>query len=297
MSAKLQLFLSMFIFGTIGLFVRGIPLPSSMIALVRACVGTLFLLVVLLVRKQKPGWEAIRRNWKTLAFSGAAMGFNWILLFEAYRYTTVAVATLCYYFSAVFVIIASPFLLKEKLTPFKGGCAAVALAGMLLVSGVLDGGTASFSPVGVAFGLGAAVLYASVVLLNKRLRNISSFDTTIAQLAVAAIVLLPYVLLTEDMSGLTLDASGLGMLITVAIVHTGVAYAMYFSSLQSIKAQTVALFSYLDPVVALMLSVFVLREPMTLTGAIGALLVLGAMLVSELFPHSNQNKATQHTKG
>ena len=281
MSAKLQLFLSMFLFGTIGLFVRLIPLPSSMIALVRAMIGTLFLLAVLLVKKQKPDWPSIRRNWKTLVFSGAAMGFNWILLFEAYRYTTVAVATLCYYFSAIFVIIASPFLLKEKISPFKGVCVVAALIGMVLVSGVLEGGSASFSPVGVALGLGAAVLYATVVLLNKRLSGISSYDTTVSQLATAAVVLLPYVLLTEDVTAISLPPVGLVMLLTVAIVHTGIAYAMYFSSLQQIKAQTVALVSYLDPVVALLLSVFVLSEPMTVLGGIGAVLVLASMLASE----------------
>lgn len=283
MNAKLQLFLSMFIFGTIGLFVRMISLPSSMIALVRALIGTLFLLGLLLLKKQKPDFQAIRRNIKTLALTGTAMGFNWILLFEAYRYTTVAVATLCYYFSAIFVVIASPIVLKEKLTPFKAVCASIALLGMILVSGVLEG-SASFSPAGVALGLGAAVLYATVVLLNKRLTGISSFDTTIAQLGAAAIVLLPYVLLTEKLTTLALAPTGLAMLLVVAIIHTGIAYAMYFASLQKLNAQTVALFSYLDPVVALLLSVFVLGEPMTMLGAVGAVLVLGAMLVSELFP-------------
>lgn len=290
MTARIKLFSSMFLFGTIGLFVRAIPLPSSMIALVRAMIGTAFLLLVLLLRHEKPDLSAIRRNIKTLAISGTAMGFNWILLFEAYRYTTVAVATLCYYFSAIFVIIASPFVLKEKLTPVKAVCSAVALAGMVLVSGVLDGAAGAFSPVGVALGLGAAVLYATVVLLNKRLENISSFDRTISQLGVAAVVLLPYVLLTENLSGISIDPFGLLMLLTVAVLHTGVAYAMYFSSLQSLKAQTVALFSYLDPVVALLLSVFVLREPMSPAAVIGAVLVLGTMLASELLP-LNQKKA------
>ena len=290
MTAKIKLFSSMFLFGTIGLFVRAIPLPSSMIALVRAMIGTAFLLLVLLLRHEKPDLSAIRRNIKTLAVSGTAMGFNWILLFEAYRYTTVAVATLCYYFSAIFVIIASPFVLKEKLTPVKAVCSAVALAGMVLVSGVLDGAAGTFSPVGVALGLGAAVLYATVVLLNKRLESISSFDRTISQLGVAAVVLLPYVLLTVNLSGISIDPFGLLMLLTVAVLHTGVAYAMYFSSLQSLKAQTVALFSYLDPVVALLLSVFVLREPMSPAAVIGAVLVLGAMLASELLP-LNQKKA------
>ena len=292
MSANLKLIVSMTLFGTIGLFVRQIPLSSSMIALVRAVIGTLFLLLFLLAKHQKPSWPDIRRNLKTLIFSGTAMGFNWILLFEAYRYTTVAIATLCYYFSAIFVIIASPLLLKERLTLFKVSCAVIALLGMILVSGVLDGGAAGFNPVGAAFGLGAAVLYASVVLLNKKLKSVESFDTTISQLAVAAIVLLPYVLLTEDMSSLTLSPLGLGTLLTVAILHTGVAYAMYFSSLKEIKAQTVALVSYLDPIVALLLSIFVLGEPISVTGIIGAVLVLGAMASSELlkFPFTTNMK-------
>lgn len=277
----IKLLISMFLFGTIGLFVRQIPLPSSMIALVRAAIGTVFLLLVLLGRRQKPNFSAIRKNLKLLLLSGTAMAFNWILLFEAYRYTTVAVATLCYYMSAVFVIIASPFLLKEKLTPLKIFCSAAAFAGMVLVSGVLDGGAGAFSPIGIALGLGASVLYASVVLLNKRLSGLTSYDTTITQLACAAVVLLPYVLLTEDVSSLTLPPLGLGMLLTVAIVHTGVAYAMYFSSLQGLKAQSVALVSYLDPIVALLLSVFVLHEPMSPLGAAGAVIVLGAMILSE----------------
>ena len=284
MNAKIKLFLSMFIFGTIGLFVRNIPLPSSLIALVRAAVGTLFLLMLLLLRHEKPDYAAIRRNLKTLLISGTAMAFNWILLFEAYRYTTVAVATLCYYFSAIFVIIASPFVLKERITPVKAVCSVVALAGMVLVSGVTDGRSGAFSPIGVALGLGAAVLYATVVLLNKRLKDISSFDTTISQLAIASVVLLPYVLLTETLSSINLPPMGLIMLMTVAIVHTGMSYAMYFSSLKELKAQTVALVSYLDPVVALLLSVFVLSEPMTPAAVIGAVLVLGAMLASELIP-------------
>lgn len=293
MSSRIKLFFSMFLFGTLGLFVRSIPLPSSVIALVRAMIGTLFLLCVTLCRRQKPDFAAIRRNWKTLVFSGAAIGFNWILLFEAYRYTTVAVATLCYYFSAIFVIIASPLLLRERLTPVKAVCAAVALAGMVLVSGVTDGSSGAFSPIGVALGLGAAVLYATVVLLNKRLREIASFDTTIAQLGVAAAALLPYVLLTENLSSFSVPPFGLAMLLTVAVLHTGIAYAMYFSSLKQLKAQTVALVSYLDPVVALLLSIFVLHEPMTPAGMIGAVLVLGAMLASEFLPDMKNQSEIQ----
>lgn len=280
MPAKVQLCISMALFGTIGLFVRGIALPTAVIALVRAAVGALFLLGVMHLRGRKPSLSDIRRNGKTLLISGAAMGFNWILLFEAYRYTTVAVATLCYYLSAVFVVLLSPIVLRERLTPFKAGCAFAAFLGMVLVSGALESASV-FSPIGIAFGLGAALLYAAVVMLNKRLSGIGSYDTTIAQLSAAALVLLPYVLLTQNVSAMHADGAGLALLFTVAVVHTGIAYALYFGSMQRIPAQTVALLSYLDPIVALLLSVFVLHEPMTPLGAIGAVLVLVSMLVSE----------------
>ena len=219
----------MAIFGTIGLFVRLIPLPSSMIALVRAAMGALFLLGIILFQKRKPDWAGIRRNWKPLLLSSVAMATEWILLFESYRYTTVAVATLCYYMSAVFVIVAAPFILKEKITAHKAVCAAAAVVGMVLVSGVLEGQAGAFSPVGVALGLTAAVFYAVIVLCNKRVHNVSSYDTTFIQLFTVTFLLLPYVLLTEDMTQFsTLEPTGLIMLLSVGAVHTGIAYAMFF---------------------------------------------------------------------
>ena len=285
MKAKLTFSLAMAIFGTIGLFVRLIPLPSSMIALVRAAMGAVFLLGMILLQKRKPDWAGIRRNWQPLLLSSIAMATEWILLFESYRYTTVAVATLCYYMSAVFVLIAAPFILKEKITAHKAVCAAAAVLGMVLVSGVLEGQSGAFSPVGVALGLTAAVFYAVIVLCNKRVKNASTYDTTFIQLFAVTFLLLPYVLLTEDLALFSaLEPLGLVMLLSVGAVHTGIAYAMYFSSLQKIKAQTAALFSYLDPVIALLLSVFVLMEGMTVLGLIGAVIVLGAMLLSEREP-------------
>ena len=283
---KLRFLSAMFIFGTIGLFVRAIPLPSSAIALVRAAIGTLFLLVLIRTKGRKLDIPSVKRNLKKPMLSGLFMGMEWIMLFESYRYTTVAVATLCYYFSAIFVMVASPLILKEKLTPFKAVCALVAVIGMVLVSGVLDA-EAAFSPAGVALGLCAAVLYAGIVLINKQLDSIDSYDSTSMQLLTAAVVLLPYVLVTENVTAFTLDPLGLVLLLTLAVVHTGFAYGLYFSSMRRIDTMTVAIFSYLDPVVALLLSVFVLREPMTLLGAVGAVLVLAAMFASEL-PSLNQ---------
>ena len=282
-SARAKLALSMFIFGTIGIFRRGIVLPSSIIAMVRAVVGTLFLLGLILAKRQKIDREAVRKNLWLLILSGILLGFNWILLFEAYQYTSVATATLCYYMAPIFIILASPLLLKEKLTLRKGLCVVVALGGMVLVSGFAETGINGIGEMkGVLFGLAAAVFYASVVLLNKGIRDISAYDKTIMQLGIAAVVLLPYTLLTENWSTLSFDTNTVVMLLIMGIVHTGFAYAMYFGTTRVLSAQTLALFSYIDPIVAVLLSALVLKESMSVLSLVGAVAVLGSTIVSEL---------------
>ncbi len=281
--SKISLILSMFIFGTIGIFRRYIPLPSSILAMARGFIGVIFLLIFMAIKKEKFNLKEIKNKLFILCVSGVAIGFNWILLFEAYNYTTVATATLCYYMAPVFVIMASPFLFKEKLTLKKLICVIVALVGMVLVSGVIETGFSGISELkGVLLGLGAAVLYASVVLMNKKTAGISAYSKTAIQLGSAAIVLLPYTILTEDFSTLTFEPLTIIMLIIVGVVHTGVTYALYFGSMDNLKAQTVAIFSYIDPVVAIILSALILNEKMSIFGVIGAVLVLGSTMISEL---------------
>ena len=273
---------SMCIFGTIGILRKYIDLPSSVIAMVRGAVGVVFLLCLVGVTGKKMSRRAVRENLWLLILSGVFIGFNWILLFEAYCYTSVATATLSYYMAPIIVVLASPLVLKEKLTGKRLFCVCVALVGMVLVSGVLQAGFSGLSELkGIALGLGAAVLYASVILLNKKLGEISAYDKTIVQLATAAVVLLPYTLLTEDFSALTIDALELALLLVAGIVHTGAAYALYFGSMKDLPAQTVALYSYIDPILAVVLSAVLLREPMTIGGAVGAAMILGAAFFSE----------------
>lgn len=280
---KIKLITSMCIFGTIGIFVKNIPLPSSIIAFARGLVGMLFLCAVMMAKKTPVSVESIRKNRLWLLLSGGCLGINWILLFESYRFTSVATSTLCYYMAPVIVILVSPFVLKERLTLRKGICTVVALIGMVFVSGILQEGLPKLGEMkGILFGLGAAVLYAAIMLLNKKIQNISPYDKTIVQLGIASVVLLPYCLLTEDITALPFSYRGLFMLLLVGILHTGVTYYLYFGAMGHIRAQSVAIISYIDPVVAVLISVFVLREGMDVGGVIGAVLILGAALVSEL---------------
>ena len=287
-NSKFLLLLSMFIFGTIGIFRKYIPLPSSLLAMSRGFIGTLFLLVVIFIKKEKMCWKSIKSNLLLLVLSGAFIGFNWIFLFEAYRYTTVATATLCYYMAPIFVILVSPLFFKEKLTLKKSICVAVAITGMVFVSGILQSGfNATKEMKGVVLGLMAALLYAGVVVMNKHIKSVSAFDKTIVQLGTSAVVLLPYTMLTENLAEITFTPTLIIMLCIVGIVHTGIAYTLYFGVMDKLKAQTVALFSYVDPVVAILLSAVILHENIGVWGYIGAVLVLGATLVSEL-PEKNK---------
>lgn len=277
-----MLLTSVFIFGTIGILRRYIPLSSSLIALVRGGIGSVFLISLIYFSKKKLDMTAVRRNMLLLILSGAAIGFNWILLFEAYNYTSVATATLCYYLAPILVILASPLVLKESLTRRKVLCAAAALLGMVLVSGILEADFSGLAEMrGIVFGLGAAVLYASVILMNKKMVGISAYDKTILQLSMASIALFPYVLVTENWSAVTFSPLSATLLLIAGIVHTGIAYWLYFGSMEHLHSHTVALLSYLDPILAIVLSMVFLREPMSPAAAVGAVMILGAAYISE----------------
>ena len=280
MNGKLKILTSMAIFGTVGIFVRFIPLPSATIAFCRGVLGCVFLLLLMAVTGKKPSLEDIKRNGVILAISGAAIGINWILLFEAYRHTTVAIATICYYLAPAFVTLGSP-LVGETLTGKKLGCIGIAMVGMVFVSGVFQG-SQSGSFLGVLLGVGAAVFYASVILLNKKLSPMVAYDKTLCQLGAASIVVVPYILLSGGLSFGEMTGLSWVMLLIVGIVHTGFAYALYFGAIRDVNAQTAAILSYLDPVLSIILSALILRERLDVFSVIGAVLILGGALYSEL---------------
>ena len=289
LKGKIFLLSSMTIFGTIGVFRRFIPFPSGMISLCRAVIGTVFLFGFIFFKGTKPDFSAIRKNLKLLIIAGVMLGFNWILLFEAYQYTAVSTATLCYYMEPVFFILAAAVILKERLTIKSFCCVVAALIGMGLVSGFnfssfTSGITNDLK--GIFLGLGAALLYTLVVLISKHLKDIDGVNVSLIQLTTASIVLTPYVLIVEDLSTVTFTPLNLSMLLLIGIIHTGIAYALYYSCLKDLKSQTVALYSYIDPVVSVFLAVIILNEDMNLTKLLGALLILGAAMINEFYPHS-----------
>lgn len=279
---RTMLITSMTIFGTIALFVRNIPLASGEIALYRAVLAALLIGTYLMVTKQKIPFAKIKKELPLLLFSGIAMGFNWILLFEAYKYTTVSVATLSYYFAPVIVTIVCPILFREKLTGKQIVCFVMSTFGIVLITGIGDMKSGSNHLVGIAFGLGAAVLYATVVLINKFIKNVDGIHRTFLQFLAAILILVPYVLATSGVNLSVLNGIGFSCLLVVGLIHTGITYCMYFSSLKELPGQKAAILSYIDPLVAVMISVLVLGEKMTLMQMVGGALILGFTLWNEI---------------
>jgi RarD protein len=289
LSARAMLIISMTVFGTIGLFVRNIGLPSGEIALYRAVLAAILIGTFLLVTKQKIPFGKIKKEIPLLVLSGVAMGFNWILLFEAYKYTTVSVATLSYYFAPVIVTLACPILFKEKMGAKQWLCFLMSTLGIVLITGIGDLSEGTSHMKGILFGLGAASLYATVILLNKFIKNVDGIHRTFLQFLAAIAVLVPYVLLTDGVNLKTLDSKGWIFLLIVGLVHTGITYCLYFSSLKEVSGQKAAILSYIDPLVAVLISVVVLKETMTVMQVVGGLLILGFTLWNEISP-KKENK-------
>lgn len=288
-SPRLLMVVSMTIFGTLGAFVRHIGVTSGELALYRAILALFVIGLFLVVTKQKIRLVNAKKEILLLLLSGMAMGFNWILLFEAYRYTTVSVATLSYYFAPVIVTIACPILFREKLTIKQMVCFVMSTVGIGLITGIGEE-SGKNDTVGILFGLGAALLYATVVLLNKFIKNVDGIQKTFWQFVAAVVTLIPYVMMTGGVTLGNLNRIGWVNLLIVGLLHTGVTYCLYFSALQGISGQKVAILSYIDPLVAVVISVTILKETITPWQLLGGVLILGFTLWNEMASENRNEK-------
>ena len=270
---------AMVIFGSVGIFRRAVPLSSALLSCLRGLAGALFLFLSVTVRRHTFRPPADTKARVSFILSGCLIGLNWMFLFEAYRYTSVPIATLCYYTQPVIVMLLSPLLLHENLTVRKILCMIIAAAGMGLVTGIHPEGS---SLRGIVYGLAAACLYAGVVIFNKKSPAADAYEKTILQLVSAGMVMVPYLLLTDGFKLPVMDLQTIMLLIILCVVHTGIAYLFYFDSMKELRGQTIAVMGYIDPVSALLLSAVILHEPLTPAGLLGAAMIIAAALSAEL---------------
>lgn len=272
----------MCLFGCLGPIVRAIGLPSPVTAWLRAWISGAALLIYLFAIKRNTDSKELKRLIKPMALCGIFLAIDWIGLFEAYNYTTIAVATVTYYIEPVLMLIGASVFLKEKFSARHLVCIFAAFIGVALVSGIIENGVPEPAQLrGIFFAFMGALGYASLLLINRNYPDSDPILRTTIQLVVAGIVTTPYVLLRYDMSSLTFTTRGILMLILLSVGFTAVLYIFYFRLASSIPAKTVAMFSYADPVTAVIISAVFMEEKMTLWGLLGTVLVIGSAIVSE----------------
>lgn len=283
---------SFMIFGTIGLFARLIPLPSSEVVLARTVIGGAFIFLVMLIRGKRIDIATVKHSLWKLIFAGVMLAISWMTLFEAYKCTQVSTATVVYYLAPVIVMFASPLIFKEKLTIAKIVGITATTGGLVLMCGVGLGGA---NPVGgLIFALISAVTYAALMIMNKLITGIGGLERTAVQLAIAAALLLPYALISQQGVWIMPEGTALIALLILCIVHTGFACYLYFSSLEYLSAQSAAICSYTDPLCALFLSAAILGERMSALQWTGAVLILGGALLAQLYKQKHPKAVTFH---
>ncbi|MFJ8260329.1 DMT family transporter [Rummeliibacillus sp. NPDC094406] len=297
MKSKIQFILSMVIFGTIGIVVRYIDLSSSERALLCSIIGCLFLTLIFFVMKKKISWNLVKSNALILFLSGIALGGNWVFLYQSYDYTTIANATLGYYFAPVFVMLLSPFVLKEQLSIKKIVCIIIAIMGLVLIVGEGVSASKTKDILGLSYGLIAATFYAALLLLNKYIKDMGKLELTIIQLGITALLLMPYVFLTEGFGMFEVSSSSIPFILILGIVNTGIGFWLFFSGMEKLKGQSIAMLSYVDPFVAILISAIILQEEMTLVQMLGGALLLASTFVSEIkLPEFSKQEIKTPTK-
>ena len=279
MKDKFKFIIAVISFGTIGVFVRNIPINSSEIALFRALIALITLSGYIFITKNYKKLFVSKNNFFKLFISGTAIGFNWILLFEAFKHTSIALATLSYYFAPLIVVVLSSLIFKERLGLKQILCFLGSTVGLVMI--VYTGAGKEGNTIGIIFGLSAAVLYATVILINKQIKGVDPISRTILQFLSAIIVLIPYVALTTGFNFLELGFTGITNLAILGVYHTGIVYCLYFFGVNKLKGQEVAVLSYLDPVVAVLLSVTFLGEKILPLQLVGGTIILLATFLNE----------------
>ncbi len=278
--AVIRYLCALFLYGTIGFFLHFIEYSSDFVVLCRGFFGSLFIGAVLYLKKERIDTEAIRKNLFLMILSGASLGFNWVFLFMGYRYG-MAISSLCNYMAPIIVVVITAVFYKEQINWKQVLCIITAFIGMLLLIGIF-GNNEGIDIRCVVYGSLAALGFVILVLCNRKLKGIKPLEKTLVQLFVSMIVVLPYVMINDSFPK-HFDLLSVILVLVLGFVHTGLAYICYFSSIDVLPAQTIAVLGYLEPVLNVLIGALVFSEQIGLSGIIGAILILAASLGNEIF--------------
>lgn len=270
---------SLLLFGSNGIIASHISLSSYEIVFTRTLIGSLFLTLIFILSKQNVRLGKNKSHFMYLLISGVAMGASWMFLYEAYVQMGVSIATLAYYCGPVIVMILSPVIFREKMTKAKLLGFLAVFIGMICVNGQsLSNGRFSW---GLVCGILSAIMYAIMVIFNKKAASITGLENSMWQLITSFITVAIFLCLKQGFS-LNIALGNLAPILLLGILNTGIGCYFYFSSIGDLPVQTVAIYGYLEPLSALFFSAALLGEKLSFIQIVGAVLILGGAAFGEL---------------
>lgn len=279
-NAYFKYVIALLLFGSNGIVASYILLNSYEIVYLRTLIGSIFLIFIFALSKQKVQFWKNKSDFLYLIISGVAMGASWMFLYEAYAQIGVSIATLAYYCGPVIVMILSPLIFKEKMTTAKLLGFLAVIIGMLCVNG--QAFTEGKISLGLIFGILSALMYVVMVVFNKKATSITGLENATCQLVISFLTVAIFMSFKQGLFVDIVDGNLMPILI-LGVVNTGVGCYFYFSSIGRLPVQSVSILGYLEPLSALIFSTAILGEKLSLVQAIGAVLILGGAAYGELF--------------
>lgn len=269
---------SLLLFGFNGIVASHIPLDSTHIVLLRSLLGSMSLLAFFFLSGHRFSFTGRGQDVLLICLSGAAMGASWMLLYEGYQRIGVATASLLYYCGPVIVMALSPLFFREKLTYVKLIGFSAVCAGIVLING-LSG--EALNVIGCICGIGGAVFYAVMLILNKKARSVDGMENSLLQMLSATATTVLFLLCREQLSFSVTKGRVWLWILLLGLVNTGFGCWCYFSAIGALPVQTVAVCGYIEPMSAVVFSALLLREHMTPPQLLGAVLIVGGALFAE----------------
>lgn len=279
-SDYIKYIIALLLFGSNGIVASYISLNSNEIVLLRTLTGSLFLLLIFLCLHEEVHIRRYPKQFLYIVISGIAMGISWMFLYEAYNQIGVGIASLAYYCGPVIVMLVSPIIFREKVhIPIVLGFISV-LIGMICVnSPFISTGGLSF---GLFCGIMTAIMYAVMLIFNKKATKIQGLENSLLQLSTSFITVAVFTLISQGIA-ISIPQESIFPLIILGVINTGVGCYLYFSSIGGLPVQTVAICGYLEPLSAVVLSAIILGECLSIIQEIGAVLIIGGAAFGELF--------------
>lgn len=274
------------VWGTVGVLVRWVDLPAVAVVWSRVAIGAVGLAAWSRWRSTRPTAERVDPidpidpgeerpapdrlpDW-VLPATGLVLTAHWVSLFAAYKLAPIGTVLLITYLAPVIVTAAAPRVLGERSTPTVRWALVVGVVGTALVAGP---GARGIRPLGLVLSAVAALTFAALVLVGKRLARIhGGIRVALTQQVVAAIVLAPVAALAEWGP----FRWSWAWLILLGLVHTAGGECLYLWALTRMRVSAHGVLGYLEPVSAVAFGWLLLDEAPRVATIVGGVLIVAA---------------------